>query len=54
MQVPSSSNNGGRIGSDLSLSMSDEQQWQAGHPHLLATAAASSGFPPQITPSLSW
>ncbi|XP_014520981.1 AP2-like ethylene-responsive transcription factor TOE3 isoform X1 [Vigna radiata var. radiata] len=49
--VPSSSSNGGRIGSDLSLSMSDQQQWQAGHPHLLATAAASSGFPPQIRPS---
>ncbi|XP_020218153.1 floral homeotic protein APETALA 2 isoform X2 [Cajanus cajan] len=51
--VPSSSN-GGRIGSDLSLSMSDEQQWQAGPPHLLATAAASSGFPPQIRPSQGW
>ncbi|KAL9327644.1 hypothetical protein ACSQ67_002647 [Phaseolus vulgaris] len=51
--VPSSSN-GGRIGSDLSLSMSDQQQWQAGPPHLLATAAASSGFPPQIRPSLGW
>ncbi|TKY70594.1 Floral homeotic protein APETALA 2 [Spatholobus suberectus] len=51
--VPSSSN-GGRIGSDLSLSMSDQQQWQAGPPHLLATAAASSGFPPQIRPSQGW
>ncbi|KAK7406523.1 hypothetical protein VNO78_08150 [Psophocarpus tetragonolobus] len=52
--VPSSSI-GGRIGSDLSLSMSDQQQWQAGPPHLLATAAASSGFPPQISrPSQSW
>ncbi|XP_004511904.1 floral homeotic protein APETALA 2-like isoform X3 [Cicer arietinum] len=47
----SSSSNGGRIGSDLSLSsMSDQQKWQTGPPpHLLATAAAaSSGFPPQI------
>ncbi|KAL2348375.1 hypothetical protein Fmac_002375 [Flemingia macrophylla] len=52
--VPSSSSNGGRIGSDLSLSMSDQQQWQAGPPHLLATAAASSGFPPQIRPSQGW
>ncbi|XP_027360835.1 floral homeotic protein APETALA 2 isoform X2 [Abrus precatorius] len=49
----SSSSNGGRIGSDLSLSMS-EQQWQPGPPHLLATAAASSGFPPQIRPSQGW
>ncbi|KAE9614295.1 putative AP2-like ethylene-responsive transcription factor [Lupinus albus] len=45
----------GHIGSDLSLSMSDQQQqqqqqqWQSGPPtHYLATAAASSGFPPQI------
>ncbi|XP_057449543.1 floral homeotic protein APETALA 2-like [Lotus japonicus] len=56
--VPSSSSNGGRIGSDLSLSMSDQQQqqqqWQMGPPHLLATAAASSGFPPQIRPSQVW
>ncbi|KAG4386482.1 hypothetical protein AAZX31_11G052500 [Glycine max] len=52
--VPSSSSNGGRIGSDLSLSMSDQQQWQAGPPHLLATAAASSGFPQQIRPSQGW
>ncbi|XP_050906792.1 floral homeotic protein APETALA 2 isoform X1 [Lathyrus oleraceus] len=49
-QVSSSSSNGGRIGSDLSLSMSDQQKWQTGPPHLFATAAAaSSGFPPQIT-----
>lgn len=55
MQVPSSSSNRGRIGSDLSLSMSDQQQWQqAGPPHLLATAAASSGFPQQIRPSQGW
>ncbi|KAK7251009.1 hypothetical protein RIF29_33864 [Crotalaria pallida] len=55
MQFPSSSN-GGRIGSDLSLSMTDQQQqqqqqqqqWQSGPPHYLSTAAASSGFPPQI------
>ncbi|KAL3039252.1 hypothetical protein AAZX31_01G175400 [Glycine max] len=53
--VPSSSSNRGRIGSDLSLSMSDQQQWQqAGPPHLLATAAASSGFPQQIRPSQGW
>ncbi|XP_061340953.1 floral homeotic protein APETALA 2-like isoform X2 [Gastrolobium bilobum] len=52
--VPSSSSNGGRIGSDLSLSMSEQQQWQLGPPHLLATAAASSGFPPQIRPSQGW
>ncbi|KAK9285945.1 hypothetical protein L1049_025147 [Liquidambar formosana] len=51
IQFPSSSN-GGRIGvinggGDLSLSTS-EQQWQSGPPQLFATAAASSGFPPQI------
>ncbi|GAU26048.1 hypothetical protein TSUD_225100 [Trifolium subterraneum] len=51
--VSSSSSNGGRIGSDLTLSMSDQQKWQTGPPHLLATAAASSGFPPQIRPSSS-
>ncbi|CAJ2646156.1 floral homeotic protein APETALA 2 isoform X2 [Trifolium pratense] len=51
--VSSSSSNGGRIGSDLTLSMSDQQKWQTGPPHLLATAAASSGFPPQIRPSTS-
>ncbi|CAL0312825.1 unnamed protein product [Lupinus luteus] len=48
---PSSFNGRGHIGSDLSLSMSDQQQqqqWQPGPPHYLATAAASSGFPPQI------
>ncbi|KAF3438987.1 hypothetical protein FNV43_RR17262 [Rhamnella rubrinervis] len=46
IQFPSSSN-GGRIGSDLSLSVND-QQWQSGSSQLFATAAASSGFPPQI------
>ncbi|XP_019422014.1 PREDICTED: floral homeotic protein APETALA 2-like isoform X2 [Lupinus angustifolius] len=47
---PSSSNGRrGLIGSDLSLSVSDQQQqWQSGPPHYIATAAASSGFPPQI------
>ncbi|XP_045832171.1 floral homeotic protein APETALA 2 isoform X1 [Trifolium pratense] len=48
-----SSSYGGRVGSDLSLSTSNQQQWQSG-PHYLATvAAASSGFPPQIRPSSS-
>ncbi|XP_061363606.1 floral homeotic protein APETALA 2-like [Gastrolobium bilobum] len=46
-----SSSNGGRIGSELSLSMTDQQQWQSGPPHYVATAAASSGFPHQIRPS---
>nr|QRN75496.1 APETALA2 [Dalea cuatrecasasii] len=58
---PGSSNGGGRIGSDLSLSMNEQQQqqqqqqWQSSGPqHYLATAAASSGFPQQIiTPSSS-
>jgi len=31
--------------------MADQQQWQSGPPHYLATAAASSGFPQQIRPS---
>ncbi|KAI4327427.1 hypothetical protein L6164_019890 [Bauhinia variegata] len=58
LHFPSSSN-GGRVGSDLSLSMNDhqqQQQWQSGPPpHFLATAAASSGFPPQIIrPSQVW
>ncbi|XP_009367357.2 floral homeotic protein APETALA 2-like isoform X3 [Pyrus x bretschneideri] len=51
---PSSSEGGGRIGSDLSLSTSDhQQQWQSATPtsNLFATAAASSGFPQQIRPS---
>ncbi|MCI14611.1 floral homeotic protein APETALA 2-like, partial [Trifolium medium] len=48
-----SSSYGGRVGSDLSLSTSNQQQqWQSG-PHYLATVAASSGFPPQIRPSSS-
>ncbi|GMJ08006.1 FLOWER 1, FLORAL MUTANT 2, APETALA 2 [Hibiscus trionum] len=38
------SSNGGRIGSDLSLSSGDHQQ-------LFGNSAASSGFPPQIRPS---
>ncbi|XP_050387988.1 floral homeotic protein APETALA 2 isoform X2 [Argentina anserina] len=50
-QFSSSSEVGVRIGSDLTLSMSDRQQWQSGHPsELFVTAAASSGFPPQIRP----
>ncbi|KAM1048165.1 hypothetical protein ACFX2I_027352 [Malus domestica] len=54
IQFPSSSEGGGRIGSDLSLSTSDhQQQWQSATPtsNLFATAAASSGFPPQLRPS---
>nr|AXR86367.1 apetala2 [Kerria japonica] len=54
IQFPSSSEGGSRIGSDLSLSTNDhQQQWQSGSPtsELFATAAASSGFPPQIRPS---
>ncbi|GKU98921.1 hypothetical protein SLEP1_g11856 [Rubroshorea leprosula] len=51
IQFPSSSN-GGRIGSDLSLSTNNHhQQWQSGPHQLFATAAASSGFPSQIRPS---
>ncbi|KAM5576607.1 floral homeotic protein APETALA 2 [Rosa sericea] len=51
IQFPSSSEVGARIGSDLTLSMSDRQQWQSGHPsELFLNAAASSGFPPQIRP----
>ncbi|KAH1202606.1 Floral homeotic protein APETALA 2 [Glycine max] len=46
-----SSSIGGRIGSDLSLSMTDQQQWQTGPSHYLATAAASSSFQQQIRPS---
>uniref|UniRef100_A0A2P2KQN6 AP2/ERF domain-containing protein n=1 Tax=Rhizophora mucronata TaxID=61149 RepID=A0A2P2KQN6_RHIMU len=56
IQFPSSSN-GGRIGSDLSLSTSDhhhQQQWQPGPPQLFARAAASSGFPQQITTPQNW
>ncbi|KAI4314985.1 hypothetical protein L6164_027839 [Bauhinia variegata] len=53
-----SSSNGGRVGSDLSLSRNDhhhQQQWQSGPSQFLASAAASSGFPPQIIrPSQGW
>ncbi|KAK7252818.1 hypothetical protein RIF29_37037 [Crotalaria pallida] len=52
-----SSSNGGRIRSDLSLSMTDQQQqqqWQNRPPPFLATAAASSGFSPQIRPFQGW
>ena len=56
IQFPSSSN-GGRIavnGGDLSLA-TNHQQWQSGPPQLFATAAASSGFPPQmIRPNQQW
>ncbi|GMI68816.1 FLOWER 1, FLORAL MUTANT 2, APETALA 2 [Hibiscus trionum] len=46
------SSNGGRIGStDLSLSSSDNQQWQSGPQQLFGNSAASSGFPSQIRPS---
>ncbi|KAL9378319.1 hypothetical protein Peur_029654 [Populus x canadensis] len=57
-QHPSSSN-GGRIGSDLSLSPSElhynhhYQQWQAGPPRF-ANAAASSGFQQQIRTPQNW
>ncbi|XP_044482751.1 floral homeotic protein APETALA 2-like isoform X2 [Mangifera indica] len=47
-QFPSSSQRG-RIGNDLPLS-TNEQQWQPGPPQFFPTAAASSGFPPQIRP----
>lgn len=51
----SSNRNGGRIGSDLSLSLSDNNQLlQSGPSQALATAAASSGFAPQIIPSKNW
>ncbi|XVF61209.1 hypothetical protein PTKIN_Ptkin08bG0111700 [Pterospermum kingtungense] len=45
-----SGSNGSRIGSDLSLSTSD-QQWQSGPHQLFANAAASSGFSSQIRPA---
>ncbi|KAB2058007.1 hypothetical protein ES319_A11G206200v1 [Gossypium barbadense] len=45
-----SSSNGGRIGSDLLLSIS-EQQWQSGPHQMFGNSAASSGFPSQIRPS---
>ncbi|KAK8606861.1 hypothetical protein V6N13_052615 [Hibiscus sabdariffa] len=41
------SSNGGRIGSDLSLSSGDHQQ-------LFGNSAASSGFPSQTRPSQTW
>ncbi|GKU94779.1 hypothetical protein SLEP1_g8221 [Rubroshorea leprosula] len=56
IQFPSSSI-GGQIGSGLSLSTNDhqqqqqQQQWQSGPHQLVATAAASSGFPLQSRPS---
>lgn len=53
-QFPSSSAGGSRNGREIL----PEQQWQqsgASHPHhLFASAAASSGFPPQIFRSQSW
>ncbi|XP_019421979.1 PREDICTED: floral homeotic protein APETALA 2-like [Lupinus angustifolius] len=49
-----SSSNGVRIESDLSLSMNNQQKWQSGPPLFVATAAASSGFSPQIRPSQAW
>ncbi|KAG5241447.1 hypothetical protein OIU76_024632 [Salix suchowensis] len=59
IQYPSSSN-GGRIGSDLSLTSAAElhyrhhyQQWQAGPPQF-ANAAASSGFQQQIRTPQNW
>ncbi|CAK7337708.1 unnamed protein product [Dovyalis caffra] len=58
IQYPSSSN-GGRIGSDLSLSPNElhrrhhYQQWQAGPPQF-ANAAASSGFQQQIRTPQNW
>ncbi|KAL6993780.1 AP-2 complex subunit beta [Sarracenia purpurea var. burkii] len=51
IKYPSGSNGGGRIGvngGDLTLSTSN-QQWLLSPPQLFATAAASSGFPQQIT-----
>ncbi|KAJ6740351.1 AP2 DOMAIN TRANSCRIPTION FACTOR [Salix purpurea] len=58
IQYPSSSN-GGRIGSDLSLTPAElhyrhhYQQWQAGPPQF-ANAAASSGFQQQIRTPQNW
>ncbi|KAF5736169.1 transcription factor APETALA2 [Tripterygium wilfordii] len=59
IQFPPSSSNGGRIGSDLSLSTTDhdQQQWQSTstHPQLFTTAAAaSSGFPQQNIRQQNW
>ncbi|XP_021897522.1 floral homeotic protein APETALA 2 isoform X2 [Carica papaya] len=56
IQFPSSSH-GGRVGSDLALSTSDNHhQWQSGqhHQQLFASAAASSGFPQQIRNPQNW
>ncbi|XP_065876072.1 floral homeotic protein APETALA 2-like isoform X2 [Euphorbia lathyris] len=61
-QFPSSSNGGGRIGSDLSLSSVDHHhhQRQFGPPNthqqqqLVANAAASSGFQQQIRTPQNW
>ncbi|KAK4260100.1 hypothetical protein QN277_003261 [Acacia crassicarpa] len=53
-RVTSSSNgNAGRLGSDLSLSVNDQERWQSGRSQYFSTAAASSGFPQQITTSHS-
>ncbi|KAJ6682000.1 AP2 DOMAIN TRANSCRIPTION FACTOR [Salix koriyanagi] len=58
IQYPSSSN-GGRTGSDISLSLTElhrrrqYQQWQAGPPQF-ANAAASSGFQLQIRTPQNW
>ncbi|KAG6604169.1 Floral homeotic protein APETALA 2, partial [Cucurbita argyrosperma subsp. sororia] len=56
IQFPGSSNGGRIIGSDLSLSLSDHQNQvvESGPSQVLATAAASSGFSPQIRPSKNW
>ncbi|KAL0543083.1 hypothetical protein IC582_018170 [Cucumis melo] len=49
----SSNGHGGRIvGSDLTLSLNDHLQ--SGPSQVLASAAASSGFAPQIRPSKNW
>ncbi|KAI7989422.1 hypothetical protein LOK49_LG13G02493 [Camellia lanceoleosa] len=60
VQYPSSSSNGGQIGATtggnhLSLSMSNNQQRPFINAlQLFATAAASSGFPQQITRPQNW
>ncbi|XP_022977582.1 AP2-like ethylene-responsive transcription factor TOE3 isoform X2 [Cucurbita maxima] len=55
-QFPGSSNGGRIIGSDLSLSLSDHQNQivESGPSQVLTTAAASSGFSPQIRASKNW
>ncbi|XP_054810651.1 floral homeotic protein APETALA 2-like isoform X2 [Prosopis cineraria] len=51
-RIPSSGHgNAGRLGSDLSLSMNNQERWQSGHSQYFSSAAASSGFPQQITTS---